>query len=45
MLFTPTVSFLLGSDSQAYRTEGVYEKQIARREGGRLMGEVKGAGI
>lgn len=31
---TPTVSFLLGSDCQAYRTEGVYEKQIERREGG-----------
>lgn len=27
VVFTPTASFLLGSDCQAYRTEGVYKKQ------------------
>lgn len=43
MLFTPTVSFLLGSDCQAYRTEGVYEQN--REEGGRLLGDVKGFSI
>lgn len=37
VFYTPTASFLLGSDCRAYRTEGVYEKQ----RGGRLMGDVK----
>lgn len=41
VLFTPTVSFLLGSDCQAYRRKGVYEKR--RRE--LDWCDVKGGGI
>lgn len=34
-MLTPTVSFLLGSDTLAYRTEGAFEKQKGGREEGR----------